>query len=539
MRCESEDPTSSCHLSQSCQLENPISLELEECSRDSAVFNGSALYDGFNITECIRHDDDYDHCHAAVPHTDYSERYFILHNVTNTLYPLNHEHFNMNVSWFYSGYDFGKASIHSIYPLVGYELRVKHGRDVLKCLCVWDTNLFKLSLRFNPKLMYGHSSQDILVAVSALPYKLSNSEMFFVKSETVAWPTSCNSELLVPHSLAYCPGPLQDSPQNIQFIYRTSEELQVSWSHPSVSPHPAEYYIYITDGQENYTILANKTRSIFISGLNSTQQYSVQVQAYSRCSGLSNSISGSGEGIGCGLLSDSISVRPLPIVTSHSFTTFTTPTVNISSTPPHHQPTHLRVFYIAITIPLIVFILLVLIIVVVIAVILHRIPKPISDDRIVHPKSSLKSDVLVLYSQNTPLEEQIFIQTYVVARIKVEGMSVRSCNDHNFEKTIAQWVEEQVRHSYNIFIICNKSFYKEWNSEKTPLLNSLETIISSAASHKNIDKYATILLGKRDKNMIPDNLYLKGMKSFVIGEDVKPKYMNEIVRFIKHNHSRH
>ena len=525
--CNTESTTSSCKLSDSCLADNPLEHEEEECQRNDSYSSAPATYSHLNITVCPRHGSGYSRCSARV--SNHSSDHFLITKINPVdLYALDPEHFSMSVSWNYTDAELAISQARG--SLRGYELRVVQNSTVVVCVCMWEPRVFNITLGYNPNLRFRHSSMKI--EVFTLPFDPIFPEDHYSRSTELVWPSTCNDKRII-QSLGFCPPILYGSPQHViarsKLLISGLKELKVSWDHPKVSPLPPAYYVDVYSGRTNFTIIANRTLRIKISGLNSSLSYSVQVQAYSSCSGLSSYYSGLGDKIGCGRLSNLVSED---LATTSS-----------SSPPPPPHSDH-SLFIIALPVS---FLILLALIIAVICIVVHyrrklnvkgreAIPSDPWVDYLVPSIKPDKIDVLVLYSLKTPIAERSFIERNIVGRLKQERFNVLSCNDYT-EKTVVEWVEEQVRLARSVLIVCNKSFHDEWEAtkERSPLINSLMIIIRSL-SLSDIEKYATVLLDEGEACFIPDNLYLsKSMKRFVMQADMKYDDLEKINSFIRVN----
>ena len=533
VRCET-DNTSSCYQSSSCLTNHPLPQQVEQCHRNYVYNNEPAMYGSYNVTECPANGH---HCDAYVNHNENTALYFKIRSVSSMLYSLDPLYFSMNVRWNYT--DVQRAINQPVYPLRGYELRVQQNDSVLKCLCIWEPHLFNISL--GTKFRF-RSFSSMTIKILTLPLGRNLRESYFTTHNSSDWPSTCNTRGLV-HDLSNCPINIYSSPRNVQSYSRFSSDgtkaLQISWNHPETSlppPLDVSYYVNVAGEHDNFTFVVNGTQSVTINDLESSQNYSVQVQVYSPCSGYSSFSSSSTGLIGCGMLSGPVSETPIITTSSVISTTQSEPL------PTSSMATASAILGVFIAVPLILSMLLLFLLSAVIILILYkRKEKQLPFYAKIFPNFFLDKsqlDVLVVYSLNTPEAEQCDIEKFVVGRLKQRGFSVRSCNDHT-EKTIMQWLEEQARIAHSVFIVCNKSFFKEWNAQnRTQLINSLKTIIDSAVSQGSIEKFAMILLEKGHTQYIPDNLYLRGTMKFVMGEKSKLLDMDKIIKFIKIDSSR-
>jgi hypothetical protein len=317
------------------------------------------------------------------------------------------------------------------------------------------------------------------------------------------------------------------------------------------------YYVYGNSGSSNFSFVVNGSQQgsqygsqqVTVTGLNSSELYTVWVQGYSHCAGSSSFVLGGfTEDIGCGLISGRVMESADLTGTPSDPTTLSDPTTITITTRIPPLPQH-NSWLIPLILTVVTVLLLIVFTPLLIGVVLYRCYRGSSrySTTIIHEddwsmgmdggykKFKVKPDVLVLYSLKTPKYEQEMIERCLVARLK-QHYHVNSCNDHT-EKTIMQWVEEQARLAHSVLIVCNESFHSEWNSvHRGPLLNSLMAIVNSAVSHDNIGKYATVLLKSGPDEYIPDNLYIKGMTKFYVGvEEDEDTDIADIFHFLKQN----
>ena len=540
---------SNCHImSNSCLRDHPISKEVSQCE---GMFKREAIsgYAGLNISECCNQDDTSSPCLTASHKTRIQSQYYQLKQFSFELYSLDPWHFSVNVSWIYDDFEQALGD-----GLKGYELRVIEPRQstdrILKCLCIWEPHIRRIALGNDSHLYFrspSPSSSALKVKIITLPYDPVYHSRdrpgvdFYSMDKTVNWPSSCNDDSLEQNQ-GVCPIPLYDSPRNVrvtpfEMISNGTKELQVSWDHPSSSqPPPTTYYVEVSSEYENWTLTTNETQSIIIKGLDLRLNYSVRVQAYFRCSGLSSFYSS--REIGCGRFSDLIS-EEVPLSTSSGETTMRikemkTTAHSLSATEMFTtDPFIATSLYIAL--PLVV--VTIVLIISIVGLTFYFLKRPSKRQRFyltnAPRNNNNKQNVLVLYSQDTSTKKQVMIQTYVVGRLRQEGFKVLSCNDHT-EKLIIQWVEEQTRLASSVLIVCNKNFYREWNShEGSHLMNSLEIIINSAIANRSIEKYAIVLVEKGDECYIPNNTYLESMKCFIMEKQTCD--LEKIVSFLRNN----
>lgn len=548
-RTEQVADGSSCSLSESCHSDHPPDQELDQC-QDRSLYRQSEVEPN-SVRRCNVSGEHFLRCDEVVDHVQFrSDLYFVIKSVDFTVSSLDLRHFALNVSWDYPDAHQALTVPPPDKRLRGYEVRVKQNSTVVDCWCLSEPENFRIQLGLNSILRYSTSS-ILTVEVLTLPFDPSRPREYYLKFQSRGWPQDCHAMGVVQTSNS-CPPPLDASP-----MYRvesrqtetTTRELSVSWTHSSGIVPSQLYYVYCASKSSNFSVVVNGTQQVIITGLNMSEEYIVRVQGYSHCSGSSAVLSGFSQAIGCGFISDPVSVPPQVTQTTTATTPESTAGPVTSATPlttttaaPEAIPLQLPLILTGMAILLL---LLLTPMSILLCVVIYRCYHPGShSDRfptIVLPRldphtpknlpsKPLKADILVLYSLETPKSEQELIEQCLVARLKLDYV-VNSCNDHT-DKTIMQWVEEQARHAHLVLIVCSKSFYSDWNSQhRSPLLNSLATIIHSSVKRGNINsKYATVFLESGLEHCIPDNEYLKGMRRFVVGEN---NSLDDVYAFLK------
>ena len=536
------DINSTCHRSAACYEEHSIPAQLAECdNKQLSHMNKTVAFSGYNITECSRGHIGFHRCNAV----DEPFQPYLVQSLSYTLLPLDARYFSMDVSWTWFDEDFQSA----LGQLVGYELRIvsdsPRPQTTVKCLCIWEPFLRNISLGFDPVLYYRASSfntEAMKVALYTLPYEEKWQYVQYSVSKDTSWPIACQRYDIAANVRLFCPVPLPGAPTGVNVLSRLSvnamKGLDVSWISGHVAPTSSEtYYATVFDSLWNISLrfVVTGSRNIQISGLYAGTNYSVMIRGYSLCSGLPSFDSNYSRDVGCGALSEAIEeVFQLP----------STPSLVSTNSTGYTSSRNNRVIFIACTIVMATLFLTFGLLFLSILLYQYIFPcrKRHSQEIGMDPNpfqlaNSLSTlDALVLYSHGSPILERIVIEQYVVCLLRRSRLVVLSCNDHT-EKTAMQWVEENARSAHAVFVVCNEHLCKEWRKQcRTPLINSLDMIIASAVGQMSIRKYATVLLKPSDEQFIPDNLYLKGMRRFVLGAEATTSNRSEFISFIKMQH---
>ena len=527
----------------SCALDHSPELEGLQCLEMYEHPSSPPSPPSINITQCEPSGtDNFKHCPAFTSHTIQEAQYFLVErDLTPVVTSLDPEHFAVNLRWNHS-VRAGALNLPEGKRLVGYEVRLKRGEnDVLQCWCIWETNVSNIMLGLDHSLSY-LPSLYLNFEFRSLPFSTLG-DRYYDRTASVDWPSTCNARG-VSRSTDTCPPPLYSNPRSVEVESELSngvKELRVSWLHPAMSP-ASLYYVYITSELHNFSMLANGTRQVTISDLSPDVLYTVQVQAYAACTGLSALISEAGQAIGCGALSEAIMESPLVSTTGTIEATGTTvATTNIPPTSPDVLATastkhgHVLVPLLS---TLFVAIFLLITGVLIFLVVYYKCRK--HDEKLIRPEDVPEAPyphirVLVLYSTSSPQDEQILIQYTVVGRLRCE-FTVTSLNDHT-EKSLMDWLESQIRQSHCTLIVCNKTFHSEWVSPHgSRFVNALKTIVEFSVSDGSIDRFATVLLEKDHKRFVPDYLYLRHMKRFIVEEDATDDEVEKLLDFVKNSY---
>jgi len=512
----------SCHLGQSCSSDHSTSSQLAECPTESRSSRGTTpSYNEYNISRCTARR----HC-ASRTNLDAALK-FKVKEVTGIVRPVNVSHFTLDVHWNWFPSDLSRTQG----KLEGFELRILNNSNSVVCLCIREPSITNISLALEDALEYKSSNPSMAIKLSTFPYDgdwLSNE---YTQEETMNWPKECSGSHVCLPKLPSAPRVL-NTPLMWTGLGADGSELALAWT---PLPNIDIFYVNLENPafNETLTYFVNGSYSVKLRGIPPRESWTVRIQGYSPCSGLSGYYSGRSTNIGCGVWSQREYIR-LPGTTS-------TPSISSGSIPPAKSQILLGVT-LAFALPVLLATVMVSVAVCLCywksttkpGSVYKDIENPVLAMNVIFTKPP-KLDALVLYSLSTPTHEKIEIEKYVVGFLKQQHFKVISCNDHT-EKTIVQWVEENARLAHVVFVVCNKQFGLDWKMDLRPqLVNSLEMIVASAVGQNKIKKYATILLRPGDEKYIPDNLYFKGMKSFVVGSGSSRDEKANFASFIKFN----
>ncbi len=512
--CTSCSPNATCIINRSCSKDYSKDSQLLECSKLSRS-KGISASPTVSSTNTIYGCPYNKHC---VGRKELNSTFIKVQSLKWREKPVNASHFALDVQWDWNPHDLGY-----IHVIDGYELRVKKNNTLIKCLCIREPSLFNISLGVEDAFGYDSTAnRNLSLSLATFPFGFwAPGE--YTKENSSRWPLECSGSDACLPQLPLAP---------LSSVSYSTEELTVSWT--ETSPNDL-YYVKLDSISHNETvnIFVNGSTCISVGGLPSAGSWSVRVQGYSPCAGLSSYFSNKNNPIGCGRWS--AFSQPLEMTSSTFSTSFL-------GNPKYNRDSSLIASLVVGVFSVAVLATTGIIIIMYLWRISNKrkstaIFAELDGPGVVSPyhNKPAKVEALVLYSLGTPTHEKIEIETYIVGFLKRQDLNVISCNDHT-EKTIVQWVEENARLAHAVFIICNKQFGLDWKmNSRTQLINSLEMIVASAVGQNRFKKFATILLRPEDDEYVPDNLYFKGIKSFVLGSRASCDEKENLLNFIKCN----
>ena len=424
----------------------------------------------------------------------------------------------------------------------GYEVRMINGNDQTSFhFCVNDSNIRKATIR---NLRYEHL--DLFLRIDVIPYPNSVESEVTVSSPIRHDIDGCAD---IPHDGTICGEESYSRPVNLRVescvCENVNKMLSITWDPPNVqldTQLPDIYHIYLYNGSENGNIQSYFTvkgaYSVVLANLSATDSFFVEVVPYRLCAGLGNS-DFDWRYLGCGkstgmqqekLLVDCDYLQSTESITTPTSTWYggngTEGLFNISGTNASYTPFIPVIVSVAIALNVALFIAVSLAVVICIKLYNHLKHKVYVGG---FPSKTIHK-VFVFYSPNMMESHIVYIQQHVICNLS-EYFEVITPNDID-RGNISIWLENAVSSADSVLLVGGEEFCTEWErEERSPLLNSLELLISAAASMNDIAKFAIISMVENRKNVrIPENSYLHLMPVFLMGE--KNCEMNKVYQFV-------
>ena len=436
-----------------------------------------------------------------------------LKNVTLNYVSINPKYFKLRISWFLTELSGHRG---------GYELRVidKYHGTLLR-YCIGDSRQTRVTIH-NMK----YDRLKFLKSIDVLPYPHPRIDENAI---TVSQPLNQNIEGCadIEHNGTLCGSKPYPKPENLSmessWCGNDTKTLNITWDPPNVGsdvPLPEIYHVLLHSDPFNYVYTqlfkVQNANQVVLANLSATQNYKVYVLSYRKCSGLGNA----DENLGCGALARQIEKR---IYNCDSFDHITTmfrsedtvgEQLNVT-----YDTNHVPVLTIVI-----VTLNIVLVIAVSLAVILYiTLKRHLKGKYLSSNHSTMMVDhihkVFVFYLSSMSQTHKDYIQKYVICNL-LKYFKVITPDDI-IRGNISIWLEDAVNSADSVLLIGDEEFCSEWEKDaRSPILNSLELLISAAASQNTIAKFGFVSIGESMVDVhIPSNSYLKLMPVFFMGEN--------------------
>ena len=487
-----------------------------------------------------------------------------------------HDSFSMTVMWQHTNADDIELPLLNLSSVQGYEIRIIHkkegSREVVKsCYCVTDPSMRNVS-NIRSRLFEYKEMSHMIVEVRTFPSLIGQDESnrrrncslltgcatastaedcFFSRSDCYSWPPNCLNfyDPLTCGPLLYNPPEIiKADPSLVGDIW----QLDLSWEPPIMNdlfPIPNLYYVTIESNYSTFNWKVNAT-DISIFPLNCTT-YTVFIAAYVPCSGFSRSDAKTTGNVGCGYQSMMTIEIPPPTSPTTPFIP-TTLVPNITAWETWETPSTPTKLNLIVATAAVVALSAAVIIICMLAALMFLwrkcAPKTRSSmptlyvdiDIGIQPKVNSNVCVFVFYPKATEHEDELFIQTYIVAELNKYTeiiKEIKSCDDPYFERGhIPESIDKSFREADFVLIICNSIFLNEWNSDEcSPSVQLLKRYIGniSIRSDDSISKLVTVVLDEQKKQVLPHSrLNLGSLKSFMVTESTWENDIQNIVRYM-------
>jgi len=149
-----------------------------------------------------------------------------------------------------------------------------------------------------------------------------------------------------------------------------------------------------------------------------------------------------------------------------------------------------------------------------------------------------KTDILLVYSLNTPEEEVEHVLVNFAQALRLYGVNVLFYDMVYGCVGTPQWMESSITKCSKVFLLCNSQFKKEWeNSELEPFEGNLIHILKQnffAHVKTNSDymsKYALLFpkASSEEKNVA--SCYLHNLQKFLVDPE-DPSRLEHVIKFI-------
>ena len=493
--------------------------------------------------------------------------------------------FSVTVMWEHTDAEI-PSSLPDLSPVQGYEIRIYEREPgmpekLLQCFCT-DPSMRNVSGIHDVGFTYKEMSH-MIVEVRTFPSLIGRDESntrrncslltrcstiddcVISRDDCYSWPQNCFN--FPSYDPVTCVPPLYNPPVIIKAIMTFVDnsvsvsdagKLDLSWKPPMMDydsfPVPDIYYATIesiSDSNISFTFKVVNTTNISVLSLNYSMIYRVFIAAYVPCSGLShNSLIESNVGCGSQVLT-TVSATPTP-----------TPTPTRSSTPITLIPTTTTATLTEMTPPVSTNIIVATAVVALSAAVIiigmfaalitlrRKYVRPhktksgmptlcVNIDIGLQPKQNTNINVFVFYPKNTEHEDEVFIQTYLVATLSkhAEIKEVKSPDDPNFERGhIPESIDKGFRQADFVIIVCNSLFLSEWNCDEcSPSVQLLKHYMGNVSirSDDSISKLITVVLDEQKKQLVSHSrLNLGILKSFMVTESTWENDIQNIVRYM-------
>ena len=405
----------------------------------------------------------------------------------------------------------------------GLEIRVLslHNRIQYR-YCVRNAHRMKMCIN---NFMYEDLSG--YEAVEVLPYPLASddNEDIFKKSELLRGDIDGCAD--VEHGGTICNIKQYLIPTNLVVVSAICEDhtkrLNISWGRPIIdnsSVLPMEYYVYLYNGRVMlYKFKVENSLQLMLHNLSASYNYSVGVQAYHKCAGLGDYATTGSDRFGCG--------RPKLenenfIGQCASFSKDEGVTFEVKET---HKETHkveiptnpntANIIVWTSALCTIAVIIGIIVLIISLLFLLRYCGKKMHF--LVHPQKT-HCKVFVFCSPSMSQASLENVQKHVICSL-LEYFDIVTPSDIS-SGNVSMWMEESMNSVDSILIVGNKDLCHDWEmEERSPILNSLELIVSAAVSQNTIGKFCFVSIADSMNDVsVPNNLYLKLMPIFLMGQ---------------------
>ena len=302
-----------------------------------------------------------------------------------------------------------------------------------------------------------------------------------------------------------------------------AKDLRITWEPPTGAVELPEIYfvtLYTPRPWRDFFFRVTNSLQVTVRNISASFNYSVKVQPYGRCVGRGDYPAENKLGCGdpTGRIKEVLTECTSPAsTTSHNYTVTSPYTLGASRSDRKFDGPEL---YSTVVFGIIGGILLVALVLTPIVLLVIRTMQHSTSLVTIYPKFPQKLKVFVFYASSMSESRLKIVQERIVYTL-LEYFDVVTPNDKS-SGNISIWLEDVMKSVDSIFLVGNKEFCCDWmksKEERSPVMNSLELLISSAAAQDAISRFGFISAEDSVQDVfIPDNSYLKVMPVFLLGQ---------------------
>ena len=156
-----------------------------------------------------------------------------------------------------------------------------------------------------------------------------------------------------------------------------------------------------------------------------------------------------------------------------------------------------------------------------------------SSEPLLHNTCSSDYTALIVYSPNTPVEQQEWICRDFIPQLESNGIKTLSHDFACIKESPSLWLEREISKATAVLCVCNREFKEDWEGCKPtsptslPLVQSLKhLILATVHQGGDLSKYAVVLLESHDQEYIPTKYLQSDPRQFGLSE------VDAIARFV-------
>jgi len=403
----------------------------------------------------------------------------------------------------------------------GLEIRILSEYSAIEYrYCVKNTYETKVCInRFRYDTLASYKTVEVL----PYPIALDDSEEGVKKSAVVRKDIEGCVDVI--HNSTVCGIKQYLRPQNVTVVSNlcgdNTKKLDIVWRHPELALGdvlPSKYYIHLYNQRKEilHIFVVDHSLKVLIQNLSIQHSYYVGVQAYHVCAGLGSYGTTGNDRFGCGklMMVKENHTYPRDCFLENESTTFS----EVSSVEIILNRKGIDLNAIILVI-LFCSLTLTIGIVAFVVILLYGLLKFCGNkmSSFVCPQKTQRK-VFVFFSPNMSQASLEYIQKHVICSL-LEYFDIVTPNDIT-SGNMSMWLEESMNSVDSVLIVGNKDLCYDWEQEeRSPILNSLELLVSAAASQNTIGKFCFISVADSTSDVsVPNNSYLKLMPVFHMGQ---------------------